>query len=61
MLDQCLVIDTTEKQNELLVFSPILDKEIVVTADEVTMAIVNESDEQIFLAVDVENKHVVEE
>jgi hypothetical protein len=61
MLDQCLVIDTTEKQNELLVFSPILDKEIVVTADEVTMDIVNESDEQIFLTVDVENKHVVEE
>lgn len=61
MLDQCLVVDVTENQNELLVFSPLLDEEIIVKADEATMDIINESNEQIFLTVDVENKHVVEE
>lgn len=61
MLDQCLVIDVTEDKNELLVFSPLLDEEIKVRADDVVMNIVEESDEQIFLTVDIETKKVVEE
>ncbi|WJP96741.1 hypothetical protein [Macrococcus bovicus] len=61
MLDQCLVIDVTEDKNELLVFSPLLDEEIKVQADDVVMNIVEESDEQIFLTVDIETKKVVEE
>ena len=61
MLDQCLVVDTTDNTNEIIVFSPMLDEELIIQADDVVMNIISESEEQIFLIVNTDTKKVVEE
>ncbi|TDM15178.1 hypothetical protein [Macrococcoides canis] len=60
-LDQCLVVDVSDEELKVQVYSPLLKKEIIVSATKEYYALINETEEQIFVTVDLSENKIVED
>lgn len=59
-LDQCLVVAVSDEELKVQVYSPLLKKEIIVSTKEY-YELINESEEQIFVTVDLSENKIVED
>jgi len=60
-LDQCLVVAVSDEELKVQVYSPLLKKEIIVSTTKEYYELINESEEQIFVTVDLSENKIVEE
>lgn len=59
-IEQCPVISIDEASKELTLYSALEKNDFVVRVDDMIFDLVIESDEQVYLSVDLENKSLVE-
>lgn len=59
-VDQCPVLEIVSS-NEIKVFSPLLNENLNVTVSDEWIDVISESDEQVFLTIDLDEKTIVEE
>ncbi|MDJ1089820.1 MULTISPECIES: hypothetical protein [Staphylococcaceae] len=60
-LDQCLVVAVSDEELKVQVYSPLLKKEIIVSTTKEYYELINESEEQIFVTVDLSENKIVED
>ena len=60
-LDQCLVVAVSDEELKVQVYSPLLKKEIIVSTTKEYYELINESEEQIFVTVDLSENKTVED
>lgn len=60
-LDQCVVVAVSDDEFKVQVYSPILKEEIIVSTSEEYYSIINETEEQIFVTVDLTTNKIKEE
>ncbi|PKD97965.1 MULTISPECIES: hypothetical protein [Staphylococcaceae] len=60
-LDQCLVVAVSDEELKVRVYSPLLKKEIIVSTTKEYYELINESEEQIFVTVDLSENKIVED
>lgn len=59
-VDQCPVLEIVSS-NEIKVFSPLLDENFNIAVSQEWIDVISESDEQVFLTIDLDEKTIVEE
>lgn len=60
-LDQCVVVAVSDDEFKVQVYSPLLKKEIIVSTTKEYYELINESEEQIFVTVDLSENKIVED
>lgn len=60
-LDQCLVVAVSDEELKVQAYSPLLKKEIIVSTTKEYYELINESEEQIFVKVDLSENKIVED